>query len=304
MVLARAFCLVCCRALALLSATSSAVCLNCSFSASRFYGVLRSNRPGFFTGLELLSCLLHIMVFLCCCSSSDYLTVCTLSFILAIFCSSVAFLAIFSGDVTSHRLGSLASVSAQTWFSLSSQPSPSSPRTSQTCACTRRGPLNLERAVRVSDVVLLCSLGFLACGLASLDLLHVADNVGIVVLLLVLLGYFRFYNLLNFVVCDSTAFCAATSVVVSLSCLTSDELGFRIYLHVKNAVMLVRLVLVLYRLLDLSVILDWENACPARNVKSVDVVHHLLVHVNLLVPVSSCGFVIFFLSCWIPLKSL
>ena len=28
--------------------------------------------------------------------------------------------------------------------------------------------------------------------------------------------------------CDSTAFCAATSVIVSLSCLTSDELGLRI----------------------------------------------------------------------------
>ena len=58
-VLVRAFCLVCCRALALLSVTSFAVCLNCGFSAFRFCGVLRCNRPGFFSGLELLNCLLY-----------------------------------------------------------------------------------------------------------------------------------------------------------------------------------------------------------------------------------------------------
>ena len=56
-VLVRAFCLVCCRALALLSATSFAVWLNCGFSAVRFYGVLRCSRPSFFSGL--LNCLLY-----------------------------------------------------------------------------------------------------------------------------------------------------------------------------------------------------------------------------------------------------
>ena len=61
-VLVRAFCLVCCRALALLSANSFAVCLNCGFSAVRFYGVLHCNRPGFFSGLELLNCLLYLPV--------------------------------------------------------------------------------------------------------------------------------------------------------------------------------------------------------------------------------------------------
>ena len=59
-------------------------------------------------------------------------------------------------------------------------------------------------SVRVSNVVLFCSLGFLACGLVSLDLPHLGHIVGIVVLLLVLLvllGEYPFYNLLNFVVC-------------------------------------------------------------------------------------------------------
>ena len=51
-----------------------------------------------------------------------------------------------------------------------------------------------------------------------------------------------------------------------------------------------------------------ENVSPARDVKPVlelfDVVHHLLVHVVLLVPVSSCEFVTFFPSCWVPTASL
>ena len=50
-----------------------------------------------------------------------------------------------------------------------------------------------------------------------------------------------------------------------------------------------------------------ENVCPARDVKSVlvlfDVVHHLLVYGNLLVPVSSCEYVTS-PSCWTPTASL
>ena len=41
--------------------------------------------------LVLLNRLLHLLLFLCCCSSSDFLTVCTWPFTLAAFCSSVAF---------------------------------------------------------------------------------------------------------------------------------------------------------------------------------------------------------------------
>ena len=44
-------------------------------------------------------------------------------------------------------------------------------------------------SVRVSDFVLFCSLGFLACGRVSLDLLLLAHVVTIIALLLVLLGY-------------------------------------------------------------------------------------------------------------------
>ena len=103
-----------CRALASLSATSFTVCLNCGFSAFRF---LRCNRPGFFSSLELLNCLLYLLLFRCCCSSSDFLTVCTLFFNSAPFSSSVAFLAIFCIGVTSHRCDSLDSVCALTWLS-------------------------------------------------------------------------------------------------------------------------------------------------------------------------------------------
>ena len=45
-------------------------------------------------------------------------------------------------------------------------------------------------SIRVSDFVLFYSLGFLACRLVSLDLLRLAHIVSIIVLLLVLLGYF------------------------------------------------------------------------------------------------------------------
>ena len=66
-VLAPAFCFVCCRALASLSlslsAASFAACLNCGISAFRFYGFLRCNRPGFFSGLVLLNCLLYLKRF-------------------------------------------------------------------------------------------------------------------------------------------------------------------------------------------------------------------------------------------------
>ena len=129
-VLAPAFCFVCCRTLVSLSATSLTACLNYGFSAFRFCGFLRCNRPGFFIGLVLLNCLLHLLLFLCCCSSSEFLTVCTLSFNSAALCSFVAFLAIFCIGVTSHRRDSLDSVSALTWFSHSSCSSPSTPRPS------------------------------------------------------------------------------------------------------------------------------------------------------------------------------
>ena len=88
--------------------------------------------------------------------SSDFLTVCALCFNSAAFCSSMAFLTIFCIGVTSHRRDSLDAVSALTWFSHSSYPSPSNSRPSWTCTCTRRGPLNLERVVECS------SLGFRA----------------------------------------------------------------------------------------------------------------------------------------------
>ena len=54
-----------------------------------------------------------------------FLMVCTLFFNSAAFCSSVAFLATFCIDVTSHRFHSLESVSARTWLSHSSQSSQS-----------------------------------------------------------------------------------------------------------------------------------------------------------------------------------
>ena len=155
-VLAGAFCFVCCRALALLSATSFAACLNCGF--------FRCNRSGFFNGLVLLNFLLHLLLFLCCCCSSDFLAVCTLSFISAAFFSSVAFLDIFCFGVSSHRFDSVDFASARTWFSLSSHPSPSTPRPSWTCA-SLVAVLSISSvllSVRVSDFVLLCSLGFLA----------------------------------------------------------------------------------------------------------------------------------------------
>ena len=40
----------------------------------RFYGFLRCNRPGVFSGLVLLNSLLYLLLFLCCCSSRDFLT--------------------------------------------------------------------------------------------------------------------------------------------------------------------------------------------------------------------------------------
>ena len=135
-----------------LSTSSFATCLNCSSSAFRFCGFLRCNRPGFFSGLVRLNCLLHLLLFLCCCSSSDFLTVCTLFFNSAAFCSSVAFLVILCIGVTLHRRDSLDSVSALTWFSHSSYPSPSTRRPSWACTCTRRGPLNLERADECSSL--------------------------------------------------------------------------------------------------------------------------------------------------------
>ena len=116
----------------------------------------------------------------------DFSRVCTLFFNSATFCSSVTFFAIFCIGVTSHQCDSLDSVSAQTWFSHSSFPSPSTPRPSWTCTCTRRGPLNVERAVECSSLRFraFCRLGFLACGL-----LRLAHTVSIIALLLVILGY-------------------------------------------------------------------------------------------------------------------
>ena len=91
--------------------------------------------------------------------------------------------------------------------------------------------------------------------------------------------------------CDSTVFCAATSVVVSVSRLTSDELGLRICVSSITACSRRP------RLGDFAV--SWtslslwigENVCPARDVKPVlellDVVHRLLVHVTL--HLTECG---------------
>ena len=62
-------------------------------------------------------------------------------------------------------------------------------------------------------------------GLVSLGLLHLAHIVSIIALLRVLLGYSLAMTTFRTSLCDSTAFCAATSVVVSLPRLTSDELG-------------------------------------------------------------------------------
>ena len=71
----------------------------------------------------------------------------------------------------------------------------------------------------------LCSHGFLACGRVGLDLLYLAHIVRIVSLLLVLLGHFiTSTDFLSLILCDSVAFCAATSVAVSTSRLTSVEL--------------------------------------------------------------------------------
>ena len=50
------------------------------------------------------------------------------------------------------RTDVIHSVSARTWFSHSSHPSPSTPRPSGTCTCIRRGPLNLERSVECTSV--------------------------------------------------------------------------------------------------------------------------------------------------------
>ena len=166
-------------------------CLNYGFSAFRFCGFLRCNRPGFFIGLVLLNCLLHLLLFLCCCSSSEFLTVCTLSFNSAALWSFVALLAIFCIGVTSHRRDSLDSVSALTWFSHSSCSSPSTPRPHGRVLelVSVLSIPSVPLSVRVSYFVLCCSLRFLACGRVSLDLLHLAHVVSIIALLLVLLGY-------------------------------------------------------------------------------------------------------------------
>ena len=90
------------------------------------------------------------------CTFHDFLTVRTLFFNSAAFCSSVVFFAIFCIRATSHRCHPLDSVSARTWFSHS-----------------RRRPLVLVVSsvllrVRVSDFVLFCGLGCLACIIALL----------------------------------------------------------------------------------------------------------------------------------------
>ena len=106
-----------------LSATSFAACLNCGFS--------RCNRSGFFSGLVLLNCLLFFMRIL----DSLYLVF------------SIRQLSVSEKPRTDviHS----GSVSALAWFSHSSYPSPSTPRLSWTCTCTRRGPLNLEVCIEV-----------------------------------------------------------------------------------------------------------------------------------------------------------
>ena len=143
-VLAPAFCFVCCRALASLSAASFAACLNCGFSRCNRPWLLQ--RPG--TVEVFAAPLCHILQHIVRC----VLLLLNPIFNSAAFCSSVAFLAIFCIGVTSHRRDSLDSVSALTWFSHSSFPSSSTPRPSWTCTCTRRGPLNLERVVECSSL--------------------------------------------------------------------------------------------------------------------------------------------------------
>ena len=208
----------------------------------------------------------------CRCSSSDFLTVCTLSFNSAAFCSSVAFLAIFCVRVTSHRRDSLDSDSALRWFSHSLYPLPSTPRPSWSCTCTRRG--------RVSVFVLLCSLGcscLRSCKSRSSSSRPRSEHHCL----------------------------AAGASGMCLDCFLRCNVRRCLALA-----LLVRLVLVsvLCCLPDLAIILTWGNACPTRDVNPVlelcDIVYHLPVHVVLLVPVSSCEFVTFFPSCWIPLESL
>ena len=244
--------------------------------------------------------LLYILLLLCC-SSSDFLTICTLSFSSAAFCSSVASLAICCTCVTSHRL----SLHGRGFHSL---------RIRRRQHLVHHGLVlvlvavlsisSVLLSVRVSDFVPFCILGFLDCGRVSLDLLHLTHIVGIVVLLLVLLVLVGEYSFITFwtSLCSSTALCAATSVFVSLSRLTSDELG------------LLRLVLVsvlcclLDLAMDLSIILDWgkllsRSWCHARPgavwCRAPPPCARYLAGT-----VSSFGFVTFFLSCWIPLKPL
>ena len=193
---------------------------------------------------------------MCCCSSSDSLTVCTLFFNSADFSSSVAFLTIFSIGVTSHRCDSLL-LCADVGF---------------TCTCTRRGPLNLERSVSVpvSNFVLFCSLGFLACGPCKFRSSSSRSHCGNRCLAAsasgcLCVGEYPFYNLLNFVVCLCFLRCNFRRCLDSV--LTS----------------------VLFA--SFSLLSPGPFVCPARNVKPVmglfDVLHHLLVHVIL--HLTECG---------------
>ena len=126
-VLAPIFCFGCCQALDSLSATSIAVCLNCGFIALRSTAFVHP--VAFVLLLKRFLDNMHLVFQL-----GSFLFLCGFPRHLLYLCD----------------LASI--VSARTWFSLSSHPSPSTPRPSWTCACTRRGPLNLERAVECSSL--------------------------------------------------------------------------------------------------------------------------------------------------------
>ena len=110
-VLGSTFCLVCCRALASLSNLLRGLPQLRLLSLQSSWLLQRPGTVELFAAPQTITS-----------------TVYTLSFISAAFCSCVVFLAIFCVDVTSHLCDLLDSVSALTWFSHSSHPSPSTPR--------------------------------------------------------------------------------------------------------------------------------------------------------------------------------
>ena len=263
MVLARALHFVCCRCCWLLSQqppsrfVSTAASLLFDSTAS-----FAANRPGFspaWLTVHLFCCTSYCSM--CCCSSSDILTVCTLFFNLANLSSSVAFPRhLLYRSKTSHRCDSLRLCADVVFTLIASVAVDTSSVMDVYLYSSRSSP---SRAfllrVRVSNFVFFCSLGFLACGLVGLDLLHLAHTVES---LSCCWCFWCSWESIPFTtlpnsLCASTAFCAATSVV-GLDCVLTSVLVHLV------------IVSVLCCLLDLSIILDWrKNVCPARNVKPV-----------------------------------